>query len=154
MKGKRFDRVGEAIKGSPAAAVNMKARSNLMIEIRKVVKSWMVTQAVAAKQIEVTQPRRNDLLRDRIDKFDRVGEAIEDSPAAAVNMKARSDLMIEIRKVVESWMVIQAVAAKQLGVNQPRLNDLLRGRIAKFSLDALMKLAPRAGLAVELRGRR
>lgn len=70
--------------------------------------------------------------------------------AASINMRARSDLTNAIRKVVESWMVTQDVAAKQLGISQPRLNDLLRGRIAKFSLDALMKLASRAGLTIKL----
>lgn len=79
-----------------------------------------------------------------------VWDAIEDSPAATVNMKARFDLVIAIRKVVESWTVTQAAAAKQLGVTQPRLNDLLLGRIHKFSLDALMKLASHAGLAVRV----
>ena len=83
-------------------------------------------------------------------RFDSVWDAIEDSPAAAVNMKARADLMIAIREVVESWKVTQAKAARRLGVNQPRMNDLVRGRIDKFSLDALMKLASRAGLAVRV----
>ena len=83
-------------------------------------------------------------------RFDSVWDAIEDSPAAAVNMKARADLVIAIREVVESWKVTQAKAAKRLGVNQPRMNDLVRGRIDKFSLDALMKLACRAGLAVRV----
>jgi len=83
-------------------------------------------------------------------RFDSVWDAIEDSPAAAVNMKARADLVIAIREVVESWKVTQVKAAKRLGVNQPRMNDLVRGRIDKFSLDALMKLASRAGLAVRV----
>ena len=83
-------------------------------------------------------------------RFDSVWDAIEDSPAAAVNMRARADLMIAIREVVESWKVTQAKAARRLGVNQPRMNDLVRGRIDKFSLDALMKLASRAGLAVRV----
>ena len=84
-------------------------------------------------------------------RFDRVRGATEDSPDTPVNMKARSDLSNATREVVESWKVTQAVAAKRLGVTQPRMNDLLRGRIERFSLDALVKLAPRAGLAVELR---
>ena len=83
-------------------------------------------------------------------RFDSVWDAIEDSPAAAVNMKARSDLVIAICEVVDTWKVTQATAAKRLGVNQPRMNDLVRGRIDKFSLDALMKLASRAGLAVRV----
>jgi predicted XRE-type DNA-binding protein len=83
-------------------------------------------------------------------RFDSVWDAIEDLPAAAVNMKARADLMIATREVVESWKITQAKAAKRLGVNQPRMNDLVRGRIDKFSLDALMKLASRAGLVVRI----
>jgi predicted XRE-type DNA-binding protein len=83
-------------------------------------------------------------------RFDSVWDAIEDSPAAAVNMKARADLVIAIREVVESWKVTQARAAKRLGINQPRMNDLVRSRIDKFSLDALMKLASRAGLVVKI----
>lgn len=48
----------------------------------------------------------------------------------------------------------QAAKAEQLGITQPRLNDLLRGRIDKFSLDALVNLASLAGLRVDLRVRR
>ena len=83
-----------------------------------------------------------------------VWDAIEDSPAEAVNMKARAELMIAISESVESWGMRQAAAAKRLGLTQPRLNDLLRGRIGKFSLDALMALAPRAGLKVKMDIRR
>ena len=84
-------------------------------------------------------------------RFDSVWDALEDSPAEAANMKARSGLMIAIREVVEGWQLTQADAARRLGVTQPRLNDLLRGRIDKFSLDALMMLATGAGLTVEWR---
>ena len=77
-------------------------------------------------------------------------DAIEDPTVAAVNMKARVDLTIAIRKVVETWQGTQAAAAQRLGITQPRMNDLLRGRIDKFSVDALLKLAIRADLAVEL----
>jgi predicted XRE-type DNA-binding protein len=84
-------------------------------------------------------------------RFDSVWDALEDSPAEAANMKARAGLMIAIRDVVEGWNVTQAEAAKRLGLTQPRMNDLLRGRIDKFSLDALMILATAAGLTVEWR---
>jgi predicted XRE-type DNA-binding protein len=82
--------------------------------------------------------------------FESVWDAIEASPAAAANMKARAGLMIALRETIEAWDVRQAAAAKRLGVTQPRLSDLLRGRIAKFSLDALMTLAARAGLGVRI----
>lgn len=65
-------------------------------------------------------------------------------------MKARSDVMIAIRETVEGWQVTQAEAAKRLGITQPRLNDLLRGRLDKFSLGALVNLAMRAGPSVRV----
>ena len=65
-------------------------------------------------------------------------------------MRARSELMIAVRSKVESWKVSQTEAARRLGLTQPRLNDLMRGRIDKFSLDALINLAQPAGLKVRL----
>ena len=55
-----------------------------------------------------------------------------------------------ISEAVSGWQVTQTDAARRLGVTQPRLNDLLRGRVGKFSLDALVAIAARAGLAVHL----
>jgi predicted XRE-type DNA-binding protein len=83
-------------------------------------------------------------------RFDSVWDAIEASPTAAANMKARADLMIALHQTIDGWSLSQAAAAKRLRLTQPRLNDLLRGRITKFSLDALMTLATRAGLAVRV----
>ena len=83
-------------------------------------------------------------------RFASVWDAIEPSRAAAASMKARADTMIAIREAVARWGVTQAQAAKRLGLTQPRLNDLLRGRINKFSLDTLIDLATRAGLLVRV----
>lgn len=82
--------------------------------------------------------------------FDSVWDALEDSPGMAENMKLRSALMIELRQFIDAGHWTQKEAANRLGVTQPRLNDLLRGKIDKFSLDALVLLAARAGLAVQL----
>lgn len=82
--------------------------------------------------------------------FENVWDALEDTPAAAANMTMRSSLLIAIEARVRGWQVTQAEAARRLGVTQPRLNDLLRGRIANFSLDALIALAGKAGLSVRL----
>jgi len=82
-----------------------------------------------------------------------VWDALEDSTEQATNMRLRSELMIALRAQVEAWNVTQAQAAKRLRITQPRLNDLLRGRIAKFSLDALVALAEYAGLDVRLKVR-
>jgi predicted XRE-type DNA-binding protein len=84
-------------------------------------------------------------------RFDSVWDALENTPADAANMQARADIMIAIRDVIDRWDVTQAQAAKRLGVTQPRMNDLLRGRIDKFSLDALINLAMAAGLTVTWR---
>ena len=59
-------------------------------------------------------------------------------------MKLRSSLMIAISEAVSAWNVTQTDAARRLGVTQPRLNNLLRGRVGKFSLDVLVALAGRA----------
>lgn len=84
------------------------------------------------------------------ERFESVWDAIADSPAEAANLRARSDLMIAIRETVDGWRLTQSEAARRLGVTQPRMNDLLRGRIDKFSLDALVNLASQAGLAVRV----
>ena len=83
-------------------------------------------------------------------KFASVWDAIEPTGSDAANMKARAEMMIAIRETVTAWGVTQAVSARKLGLTQPRMNDLLRGRINKFSLDTLMNLATRAGLAVRV----
>ena len=87
---------------------------------------------------------------DAVQTFASVWEALEETPGEAANMRLRSELAIAVRGAVEGWQVTQAQAASRLGVTQPRLNDLLRGRIGRFSLDALVGLAERAGLAVRM----
>jgi predicted XRE-type DNA-binding protein len=93
--------------------------------------------------------RRGPAMKEQ--RFKSVWDAIESSPAEAANMKARSEVMIAIRDVVDKWKVTQAESAKRLGITQPRLNDLVRGRIDKFSLDALVTPAARAGLSVRVK---
>lgn len=82
--------------------------------------------------------------------FANIWDALEDTPAESASMTMRSSLLIAIEQRVRSWNVTQAEAAARLGITQPRLNDLLRGRIAKFSLDMLINLASAAGLRVSL----
>lgn len=81
----------------------------------------------------------------KAEMFESVWDAIEASPTEAANMKARAGLLIAIQQTVASWKIAQTAAAKRLCLTQPRLNDLLRGRINKFNLDALMDLAGLAG---------
>lgn len=84
-------------------------------------------------------------------RYASVWDAIEPTASQAASMKARAELMMAIRKIVDGWSLTQAAAAKRLGITQPRLNDLLRGRIDKFSLDALVDLAAHSGLAIKVK---
>jgi predicted XRE-type DNA-binding protein len=68
----------------------------------------------------------------------------------ARNLALRSEIMIRIEEFVERSELTQARAAARLGITQPRLNALLKGRIDLFSLDALVNAATRAGLQVDL----
>lgn len=66
----------------------------------------------------------------------------------AENLKVRSDLMIELSKLIESRGLTQADAAKLLGVTQPRISDLTRGKIDRFSIDGLVEMLGHAGIRV------
>ena len=83
-------------------------------------------------------------------EYANVWDALTDSPEEAANMTMRSNLLMALQQKVEGWGVTQADAARRLGVTQPRLNDLLRSRINKFSLDMLLNLAIHAGISVRL----
>lgn len=83
-------------------------------------------------------------------EFKSVWDAIEDTPEQAAKMRVRSALLMKISDVVTSWDLPQTAAAKRLGITQPRLNELLRGKIQRFSLDALVEIAESAHLHVEL----
>ena len=83
-------------------------------------------------------------------EFASIWDALEQRPEEATNMRLRSELLISLRQRIEAWNTTQARAAKRLRITQPRLNDLLRGRIQKFSLDALVALAEHAGLKIRL----
>ena len=68
----------------------------------------------------------------------------------AENLKLRSDLMIRIEKYVKQSDMTQAEAARELGITQPRLNQLLKGKIQLFSLDALVNMLANAGMRVTM----
>ena len=86
----------------------------------------------------------------REETFDNVWDAIEDDPAVAKNLKLRSLLMIELERHIKREKWTQAKAAKLLGVTQPRISDLMRGKINSFGLDMLVKMAFAAGLRVKM----
>jgi len=70
----------------------------------------------------------------------------------AENLLMRAELMLQIRRASKG--VTQAEAARKFGVTQPRINDVLRGKIDKFSLDALVNMLGKAGLRVEVQVRK
>ncbi len=84
-------------------------------------------------------------------KFSSVWDAIEDTPQQAASMKARSALMIELQESIKTSGMTQKQAADQFGVTQPRISDLVRGKIELFSLESLVDMATAAGMKVEVR---
>lgn len=78
-------------------------------------------------------------------RFSNVWDALENAPEQAENMKLRAELMTQIRDYVDGLDMTQQAAAKRLGLTQPRLDDLLRGRLDRFSLDMLVNVLARAG---------
>jgi len=85
------------------------------------------------------------------EEFENVWDALADTPEEAANLTLRSDLMMNIETIVKENGWTQAEAAKRCGVTQPRINDLLRGKIARFSLDALVNIAAALGRKVRVR---
>jgi len=79
-----------------------------------------------------------------------VWDAIADTPEEAANLRVRSELMDKITAIVEESGWTQLEAASHCGVTQPRINDLLRGRISRFSLDALVNIASALGRRVRV----
>ena len=85
------------------------------------------------------------------ERFASVWDAIGDTPAAAENLRLRSALMIALKEQIERRNWTQAEAARRFGVTQPRISDLMRGKIELFGLDTLVNMAVAAGLHVEMR---
>ncbi|MGF6126320.1 putative XRE-type DNA-binding protein [Pseudomonas frederiksbergensis] len=83
-------------------------------------------------------------------RFASIWDALEDTPQEAANMRLRSKLMLELCNVIRGWELSQKEAAKRLEITQPRLNDVLSGKIDKFSLDALVNLSAAAQLDVDI----
>ncbi|WP_175820192.1 XRE family transcriptional regulator [Burkholderia sp. BCC0419] len=87
------------------------------------------------------------------ERYANVWDAIESEPAQAANMKLRSELMIALKHRIARLELSQAEAATQLGVTQPRVSDLMRGKINLFGLDALVNMAAAVSLRVDLQVR-
>jgi len=86
--------------------------------------------------------------RDRT--YTSVWDALADTPEQAANLQARADLMRQIAELIQAEGWKQVEAAERCGVTQPRINDLLRGRVSRFSLDALVNIATALGRRVNV----
>ena len=82
--------------------------------------------------------------------YQSVWDAIADTPKEAASMKARSKLMMELSGIISTRKLRQKDAAELFGVTQPRISDLMRGKIHLFSLDMLMDMASTAGMRPEI----
>ena len=80
-------------------------------------------------------------------RFSSVWDAIEDTPQQAASMRARSELMMNLTEVIRERGMTQGDAATLFGVTQPRISDLMRGKINLFSLDTLIDMAATAGMS-------
>ncbi|MEY4862610.1 MAG: hypothetical protein RLZ51_705 [Pseudomonadota bacterium] len=83
-----------------------------------------------------------------VESYNSVWDALSDTPEQAANLRARSELMRQITAIVKESHWTQTEAAQRCGVTQPRMNDLLRGRVSRFSLDALVNIATAMGREV------
>lgn len=83
-----------------------------------------------------------------VQTFASVWDAIADTPEEAANLSLRYDLMEKIGDIIKQNGWTQAEAAAHCGVTQPRINDMLRGRISRFSVDALVNIASALGRRV------
>ncbi|ECC1750040.1 XRE family transcriptional regulator [Salmonella enterica subsp. diarizonae] len=81
--------------------------------------------------------------------FDNVFDAICDTPEQAENMKIRARLMTVLNIWIESQGYSQAEAAAVLGVTQPRISELARGKIQVFSVDKLISMMAHAGIQIQ-----
>ena len=84
-------------------------------------------------------------------QFASVWDAIENTPEETENMKLRSSLMMALKAHLTRTGLSQSQAAKLFGVTQPRISDLMRGKINLFALDALVNMAAAAGMRIEMR---
>lgn len=88
--------------------------------------------------------------KSKIESYASVWDALADTPEEAANLRARAELMQQISAIVSENNWTQVEAARQCGVTQPRINDLLRGRVSRFSLDALVNIATAIGRRVHV----
>lgn len=86
-------------------------------------------------------------------RFESVWDALEDSPKDAANLRLRATVLRAIQKHIRDQKLTQRDVAAVLNVSQPRVSDLLRGKIDLFSVDTLVNMATALKLSVDVRVR-
>jgi predicted XRE-type DNA-binding protein len=86
----------------------------------------------------------------KVESYEHVWDAIADTVGESANMQAKAELMRQIVAIIKKNDWKQVEAAQHCGITQPRLNDMLRGRISRFSLDALVNIAAAIGQRVHI----
>ena len=113
------------------------------------------TRRTAPAELELARQRFKQVMRVSnpmtAKTYTSVFDAIANTPQEAVNLRLRAEVMQRIAQRIERKGWTQAEAAKQGGITQPRINDLVRGRLSRFSLDALVNIAAAMGLRMELK---
>ncbi len=82
--------------------------------------------------------------------YKNVFNALEDDSAIAKNLYIRSRLMLEIRKYIQEKDITQKEASVKMGVTQPRISNLMRGKIDLFTIDMLVSMLGKIGIDVEI----
>lgn len=100
------------------------------------------------KQVKPLENKAAQVRSEPIESYASVWDAIADTPEQATNLRVRSQLIRQIATIVKGSGRTQTGAAQRCGVTQPRMNDLLRGRVSRFSLDALVNIATAIGRKV------
>ncbi|HAT8639966.1 TPA: helix-turn-helix domain-containing protein [Legionella pneumophila] len=86
----------------------------------------------------------------KVESYENIWDAIADTAGESANMQVKAELMRQIVAIVKKNGWKQVEAAQHCGITQPRLNDMLRGRISRFSLDALVNIAAAIGQRVHI----
>lgn len=128
------------------------------IRIREVERTFRVVYVAKFEEVifvlhcfqKKPQTTRREDIAIAMQRFARVWDAIEDTPAAAENMKLRSALMVALKAHIEREGLNQSQAAALLRVTQPRVSDLMRGKINLFTIDTLINMLTAAGGHVEM----
>lgn len=109
------------------------------------MKTHTLTLAKATRKAAIQKRASKTAVPAEGQRFASVFDALADTPQEAANMRARAQLARQVTAAIKDKGWTQAVAAEHCGVTQPRINDLINGRISKFSLDALVNIASAIG---------